>query len=111
MSKKMNRWNIPDWLEKSVTERDKFCIYCGVDFDVPNSSRGMRPSWEHIINDATIVTIENIARCCISCNASKGSKVLADWLQSNYCKRKSITEQSIAAVARSALIDYRNKTT
>jgi hypothetical protein len=69
----------------------------------------MRPSWEHIINDAKIVTIENIARCCIACNPSKGQKVLADWLQSNYCKRKSISEQSIAAIARSALANYRSK--
>jgi hypothetical protein len=70
----------------------------------------MRPSWEHIVNDAKIVTAENIARCCISCNASKGSRVLADWLQSNYCKRKSITELGIAQIARAALVDYRNKT-
>jgi hypothetical protein len=91
----MNRWNIPDWLEKAVTDRDRCCIYCGVDFDVPSSLRGMRPSWEHIVNDAKIVT---------------GSRVLADWLQSNYCKRKSITELGIAQIARAALVDYRNKT-
>lgn len=106
---KMNRWNIPDWLERTVIARDRHCIYCGVAFDLPNPSRGMRPSWEHIINDAKIVTLENIARCCTSCNASKGSKLLADWLQSDYCKRKSISERNISEVAAAALRSSRDK--
>ncbi len=28
----MNRWNIPDWLEHEIIERDRCCIYCGVEF-------------------------------------------------------------------------------
>lgn len=27
-----NRWNIPDWLEKEVRERDKVCVYCQAEF-------------------------------------------------------------------------------
>lgn len=52
---------------------------------VPLSSRGGRvygqsanrrekPSWEHIVNDARVVTRENIARCSIGCKA-KGRKI------------------------------------
>ena len=86
----MNRWGIPDWLEREVIERDRCCIYCGVEFSAETLSRRDRPSWEHIINDARIVTRENIARCCIACNASKGTKSLIDWLESQYCKRRAI---------------------
>jgi len=68
----MNKWNIPQWLEDEVRQRDKKCVYCGVEFS--KESRKTTPSWEHIINDASIITRENIALCCISCNASKGAK-------------------------------------
>jgi 5-methylcytosine-specific restriction endonuclease McrA len=73
----MNRWRIPELLEKEVKERDKFCIYCGILMINKMPARGPRKSvatWEHIINDASIITLENIARCCVACNSSKGTK-------------------------------------
>ncbi|MFZ1745331.1 MAG: hypothetical protein WBO24_18170 [Nitrospirales bacterium] len=99
----MNRWNIPDWLEREVIERDRCCVYCGVELVPTNETRRYRPSWEHIINDARILTRENIARCCISCNASKGTKELADWLESKYCTTRGITAESVAEVVKVAL--------
>lgn len=69
-------------------------------------ARGPRKSvatWEHIINDASIVTRENIARCCVACNASKGSKKLSDWLLSNYCNVRGITKDTVADVVKRAL--------
>ena len=99
----MNRWNIPPALEVEILARDRFCVYCGLDFSLPVSTRGTKPSWEHIINDEKIITRENIARCCMSCNASKGAKELKRWLESNYCKGKKIHERSVAQVVRNAL--------
>ena len=99
----MNRWNIPEWLESEVIARDRSCVYCGVEFTAHGMSRRDRPSWEHILNDARIITRENIARCCIGCNASKGTKSLVQWLQSEYCKTRGITGESVATVVRSAL--------
>ncbi len=99
----MNRWNIPDWLEREVIERDRSCVYCGVDFTAEHTSGRNRPSWEHIVNDARIITRENIARCCVGCNASKGTKDLAEWLDSEYCRTRGITRESVASVVRSAL--------
>jgi hypothetical protein len=99
----MNRWRIPDWLEREVIERDRRCVYCGVEFDFTRRERRAKPSWEHIVNDASIITAENIARCCIGCNASKGTKNLAVWLGTPYCQRRGITLESIAPVARFAL--------
>ena len=100
----MNRWNIPTWLEAEVVTRDQACVYCRAEFVGEPVARGQRPSWEHIINDARIVTRENIARCCISCNASKGAKKLVAWLESKYCIARGINEKTVAEVVREALL-------
>jgi len=99
----MNRWKIPKWLEDEVSARDTACVYCGIDFSQPVPGRGGKPSWEHIVNDAKIITRENIVKCCISCNASKGAKDLAVWIQSDYCHRKGITEHTVSKVVLNAL--------
>jgi len=49
------------------------------------------------------VTLENISRCCVSCNASKGQKNLDDWLESPYCKKKGITSETVADIVKQAL--------
>ena len=102
----MNQWNIPEWLEQEVRERDKVCIYCGIEMieKVPRGrSRKHAATWEHIVNDQTIITKENIARCCSSCNASKGTKKLSDWIDSAYCIRKGINRNTVADVVKDAL--------
>ncbi|MEQ1905758.1 MAG: hypothetical protein ABL888_16340 [Pirellulaceae bacterium] len=102
----MNRWNIPPSLELEILERDLCCVYCGVEFIADNPEKGLRRSWEHIINDARIVTKENIAICCRRCNASKGAKDLRAWLDSDYCTRNGITPATVAAVIKKALETY-----
>jgi len=99
----MNNWNIPKELEKEIIKRDKVCVYCGIKFDSIKNSRKSQASWEHIINDASIITRENIARCCVGCNASKGTKKLSDWIHSKYCKNKGITYDTVAEVIKNAL--------
>ena len=99
----MNRWNIPDALEQEILHRDRACVYCGVVFGLPDARFGSRPSWEHIVNDARIVTRENIALCCRSCNSSKGVKLLSLWLDSPHCRKRGISRETVAAVIRKAL--------
>lgn len=102
----MNRWGIPANLERFVLNRDKRCVYCGVRFSKKRSrtrARSAVASWEHIINDMRIITRENIALCCTACNASKGAKKLADWLDSDYCKLRGITRSRVAPVIKRAL--------
>jgi hypothetical protein len=102
----MNKWGIPAWLEDEVRQRDKTCVYCGVamlDLPAADGSRKSVATWEHIINDAQIVTRENIARCCASCNSSKGTKRLSVWIESNYCKRRGIDRDTVADVVKQAL--------
>lgn len=98
-----NRWGIPKDVEEFVKNRDIECVYCGVVFSTENNSRKDKPSWEHIVNDIRINGTDNIALCCISCNASKGSKLLEDWLKSDYCKKKEIAIDSINEVVKMAL--------
>jgi len=103
----MNSWQIPDWLEIEVRKRDVRCVYCGVSMTnkvIPGQSRCLLATWEHIINDASTVTRENIALCCCSCNASKGARKLSDWIDSPYCERKGINQQSVAGIVKNALL-------
>ena len=98
-----NNWNIPDWLENEVRKRDRACVYCGNEFTPAKISKKSAASWEHIINDAKIITRENIVLCCCGCNASKGQKQLSTWLQSNYCKDRGITADSVAPIIKQAI--------
>lgn len=97
-----NKWNIPTWLEAEIRERDKDCVYCRTPFEATLARSA--PSWEHIVNDASIITRENIALCCRGCNASKGQKSLAVWLETTYCKVRGITRETVAPIVREALL-------
>jgi len=102
----MNRWGIPAWLEDEVRKRDKDCVYCGIQMIEklsPNGPRKAVATWEHIVNDASLITRENIARCCAACNSSKGTKKLAVWLESSYCKRRGINKDTVAEIVKVAL--------
>ena len=104
----MNAWRIPSWLEREVRDRDRACVYCTAEFATnssDNGSRGAVATLEHIINDARIVTRENIALCCASCNSSKGAKTLSVWILSSYCVKKGITAISVAPIIRQALLN------
>jgi len=98
-----NSWNIPEWLDKEVRERDTVCVYCGSEFTLAKISKRSAPSWEHIINDASIITRENIALCCCGCNASKGQKRLSVWLQTKYCNEHGISSETVAPIVKKAI--------
>ena len=51
-----------------------------------------------------MINRENIVRCCFSCNSSKGTKKLSDWLESDYCKKRGITKDTVDEVVRMALV-------
>lgn len=95
-----NQWGIPKEVEEAVFKRDLVCVYCGCEF---GNERAKKRSWEHIVNDVTISTVENIALCCIGCNASKGAKLLTQWLNSPGAKRRGITHETLAPVVLEAL--------
>ena len=98
-----NRWGIPKQVEAFVKLRDTNCVYCGQEFLEQPESRKQKPSWEHIVNDIRINGTDNISLCCMSCNASKGAKLLEEWLESDYCKRNNINKDSVAQVVKKAI--------
>jgi hypothetical protein len=98
-----NRWGIPKNVEELVKQRDLHCVYCGIIFTNPALSFKSRATWEHIVNDIRINDPENIALCCGSCNASKGSKQLDAWLLSKYCLTKGISINSVSIVVKEHL--------
>lgn len=98
-----NRWGIPNEIEELVRQRDTSCVYCGIKFS-KIAYRKNKPSWEHINNDIKLNGIDNIALCCISCNASKGAKPLLEWLESDYCRNKGITFNSVADIVKDAIL-------
>ena len=102
----VKRWRITPELELKVRRRDLNCIYCGVamlEAPLADGSRKTVGTWEHIINDERIVTPENIARCCWSCNSSKGTKALSIWIESKFCKRRGISWDTVADIVKQAL--------
>jgi hypothetical protein len=97
-----NNYNIPNWLEEQVKNRDKFCVYCHVKlkgYPHTKGTPGDKATFEHIDNEGP-PSKENIVMCCASCNASKGIKNLLDWFNSPYCKKKNIGMKTVARVIR-----------
>ncbi|ENW22051.1 HNH endonuclease [Acinetobacter haemolyticus] len=98
-----NNWHIPADLEREIRQRDRACVYCGNEFLSHKESIKASASWEHIINDASIITRENICLCCRGCNSSKGQKKLLVWLQTKYCKQRNITEKTVSFIIKQAI--------
>src|SRR3989344_3740727 len=101
-----NNYNIPDWLETKVRQRDKLCVYCAVKMRAYPNVKGVpgdKATFEHIDNDARNITEGNIVICCGACNSSKGVKMLATWLKSDYCQKKNITTKTMAPIIRQFL--------
>lgn len=80
-----NAGRIPKDIEDAVLKRDHRCVYCGSEF---GTERAKKKSWEHIVNDIRITSLENIALCCVGCNASKGSKDLVSWVYSENARKE-----------------------
>jgi hypothetical protein len=107
----MNRWGIPLSLELQVRKRDRQCVYCHVRLRAPSSKADKRrhATWEHFDNeryaDKGIMDI-NVALCCLSCNSSKGEKLLREWLGSPYCKARKINKSTVASPVKHFLRCY-----
>src|SRR4029077_17022968 len=95
------RYDIPDSVVRHVVLRDRYCVYCKLRFRIGARSRNNLASWEHMDSDSEKhPKVWNIALCCGHCNTSRGTKELAKWFDSAYCKRKNIGRQTVAPVIR-----------
>jgi hypothetical protein len=96
-----NTYGISERDERRIRTRDKHCVYCRVKFRKlpPRKSATI----EHFKNNGPFRTYYNIAICCCGCNSSKSRKNLRRWLASPYCKRKGISETTVAKPVRDYL--------
>jgi hypothetical protein len=76
------------------------CAYCG----------GEKTTWDHmrplVLNHRPtgfISEIANLVPSCGTCNSSKGTKKLSEWIQSGYCKKHGIRKDTVAGVVKEAL--------
>jgi len=99
-----NQWGISREVEELVISRDDSCIYCGSSFSIEHKSRKTIPTWEHIINDLELISSDNIAYCCMSCNSSKGAKNVEFWFEGKYCKSKGINKDTVAEVVKNVIL-------
>jgi 5-methylcytosine-specific restriction endonuclease McrA len=99
---------IPKDIKVKALKRDTTCVYCHKKFKPKKNSklRKFRPSVEHIDNNECNVSPENIVMCCGSCNPSKGEKLLRQWFQSEYCKKRGINRHSVADPVRSYIAKH-----
>ncbi|UTC67828.1 MULTISPECIES: HNH endonuclease [unclassified Treponema] len=92
----MNNYNIPADLEEKIRNRDNKCVYCSKSFDTDETI-------EHIDNDVKNISENNIAICCRACNSSKGNRLLHEWLNTNYCKKRNINIETVSDVIKNIL--------
>lgn len=96
-----NQWVISHEVELIVQKRDTKCVCCKSEFE--HESHKTTPTWKHIINNLEFKSDDNIALCCFSCNASKGSKLITTWFDGDYCMRKGISSEIVARVVQEAI--------
>jgi len=114
----VNRFRIPNEIEKEIRARDKRCVYCHKKMTSKiNRARGKDyPTFEHFNMNVGApnywdegLRIEDIAICCNQCNASRGSKKLPDWFRTKYCTSRNINGNTVADIVKKYLRRRRKK--
>ena len=85
-----NSWNIPDWLEIEVRARDKHCVYCGVEFTPTKISKRTAASWEHIINDAKIITRKIFVYAAVAATLARAKSNYLNGSSQNIANNKAL---------------------
>lgn len=106
-----NKYGIPDWLERKVRNRDKYCVYCHKKLVYPfiSKKQGDCATIEHLNENEPFywedgLQIEDIVICCGQCNSSRGPKKLSNWFKTKYCITKNINENTVANPVKKYLI-------
>lgn len=103
-----DRYGLPESVVTRVRERDRRCVYCHKEM-VPPSLTSPRRDWatiEHLNHLPPWDNPETIAICCGSCNSSRGKKPLLTWLESAYCRERSISQTTVAEPVRRYLEEF-----
>jgi len=99
-----NDFYVPKKVRDKIRERDKFCIYCGIELKDHPGIKGTKTdkaTIEHMDGYSEKHPEEwNMAMCCGSCNSSRGPKSLTKWFETPYCKERNINRETVAKVVK-----------
>src|SRR2546423_10641606 len=96
-----NTYGIPKQVEVEIRARDTTCVYCGILMkQSPHSMCCSGATIEHFNNDGPFDKRHNVAICCRSCNASKGTMRLSAWFKTPYCRERKIDAETVSEVVK-----------
>jgi hypothetical protein len=103
-----NRFGIPEEIERRLRERFKTCAYCGREMQLHAGVRGCpadKVTIEHLNRHGPFYWSDNLREeelvlCCGGCNSSRGTKLLAAWFESSYCRDNGISATTVAEEVR-----------
>jgi hypothetical protein len=103
-----NRWQIPEQVAARLRKRFAVCAYCGRPMKAHKGVRGTpgdKATFEHLNRKGPFywsqgLQEEDIVIACARCNASRGTRRLAEWFASPYCIQQAINERTVANEVR-----------
>ncbi len=103
-----NRFGIPHDVENRLRLRFTACAYCGQAMRQHAQTRGCpsdKVTIEHLNRSGPFywsqgLREEDLVLCCGACNSSRGASLLADWLESSYCRERGISAATVAEEVR-----------
>ena len=103
-----NRFGIPEEVECRLKLRFKVCAYCRREMREYAGVRGCprdKSTIEHLNRKGPIywrdgLQEEDLVLCCGGCNSSRGTKLLATWFGSVYCRENGISAKTVADEVR-----------
>ena len=108
ISSMANQFGIPQEVESRLRLKFKLCAYCRRKMQEYIGVRGCpsdKATIEHLNRKGPFhwsdgLQEEHLVICCGGCNSSRGTKRLADWFRSRYCRNKGIRPMTVAAGVR-----------
>src|SRR5262249_43554216 len=106
-----NKFGIPQEVESRLRRKFKVCAYCRREMQEYAGVRGCpsdKATIEHLNRNGPFywskgLREEDLVICCGGCNSSRGTKRLADWFRSRYCRDKGIRSTTVAVKVRQYL--------
>jgi hypothetical protein len=99
-----NKFGIPQEVEDRLRRKFKVCAYCrremreyaGVKGCPSDKATIEHLNWKGPFYWSGGLKEEDLVLCCGACNSSRGTKLLAVWFTSLYCREKGISAATVA---------------
>jgi hypothetical protein len=106
-----NQWQIPHEVELHLRGKFKLCAYCGRKVRAYRGVKGCpknKATIEHLNRHGPFYWSDGLKEkhlviVCAQCNSSRGTKRLADWFESSYCRTRQIGMSTVRGRVREHL--------